>query len=354
MTTEPVRILAGPLRQFTAAVFEKLGVPAADAAIAADILVAADLRGVDSHGVAHLAPFYVQRIRDGRVNVTPDIRTVAEDAATAVMDADRALGFVAGHRAMRLAMSKARENGAGFVTVRNSTHYGAGACYAVMALEEDMIGISLTQGGVAIVAPGGRGKGIGSNVISVAVPAGEEAPFVLDMSTGVVAGGKLELAALNNRPIPAGWAVDLDNRPVTDVKKVTGGILPLGGTPAFGAYKGFGLAVLVDILSSVLSGDITVPEMDETTSFPGRATHFFGALKVASFMPVERFKQRMDEMVRAHHALPKAEGVERIYLAGEIEAETERDRRARGIPLHPDVVASLRELGLELNTPDRL
>jgi LDH2 family malate/lactate/ureidoglycolate dehydrogenase len=263
------------------------------------------------------------------------------------MDGDKGLGFVVGHRAMAEAIHRAETTGTGFVAVRNSTHFGAGAYYAMMALSHDMIGISLTQGGRGVVAPGSRGKGVGLNVISVAVPAKEEAPFVLDMATGVVAGGKLELAARNNTPIPEGWAVDMDGNPVTEVAKATGGILPLGGIPQLGAYKGVGLTVAVDILCSTLSGGLSIPEKESGSSTMGKANHFFGALRINGFMPADEFKERMDAMIKAYHKLPKAPGVDRIYLAGEIEQETERQRR-QGIPLHPSVVASLQELAKEL------
>ena len=339
---------AGRLTDFAAKALQKMGVPEEDARITARILVAADLRGVDSHGVAHLAPFYIRRIRNGLINVRPQITVFSHASSTVIMDGDEGLGFVVGYRAMTEAMRRAEKTGSGFVAVRNSTHFGAGAYYAMMALQRDMIGISLTQGGKGIVAPGSRGKGIGLNVISVAVPAKEEAPFVLDMATGVVAGGKLELAARNGTPIPEGWAVDMDGNPVTEVAKATGGILPLGGIPRLGSYKGFGLTVIVDILCSTLSGGLSIPEKESGPSTVGKANHFFGALRIDGFMPANEFKKRMDAMIQAHHELPKALGVDRIYLAGEVEQETEKQRR-QGLTLHPSVLASLQEVAKELN-----
>ena len=340
---------AGKLTEFSAGALRKMGVPDEDARITAEILVAADLRGIDSHGVAHLAPFYIRRIKDGLINVRPNVKFINNAVGTAVVDGDGGLGFVVGYHAMKEAMNRAEKTGAGFVSVRNSTHYGAGAYYSMMALEHDMIGISLTQGGLGVVAPGSRGRGVGLNVISVAVPADKEAPFVLDMATGVVAAGKLEIAARTGSSIPEGWAIDIDGNPVTEVNKVSGGILPLGGAPELGAFKGFGLTVLVDILCSVLSGTETVPEMDKELSARGRSSHFFGALNIASFMPVDEFKSRMDAMIKAHHDLPKVEGVDRICLAGEVEKETENKRRREGIPLHPAVIKSLQELAGELD-----
>lgn len=345
MVTKGGTVDAEKLTDFATKALQKVGVPEEDARITARILVATDLRGIDSHGVNHLAPFYIKRIKEGRINVKPQVKFFSHAQSTAIMDGDKGLGFVVGHRAMTEAIRRAEATGAGFVAVRNSTHFGAGGIYSMMALEHDMIGIALNQGGKGVVAPGSRGKGIGLNVISIAVPAKEEAPFVLDMATGVVAGGKLELAAKDNAPIPEGWAVDMDGNPVTEVAKAIGGILPLGGTPRLGSYKGFGLTVAVDILCSTLSGGLSVPEKE---SGPGTMNHFFGALRIDGFMPADEFKEGMDAMIKAHHELPKAPGVDRIYLAGEVEQEIERQRR-QGIPLHPSVVASLQELAKELD-----
>ena len=309
---------------------------------------------MDSHGVAHLVPFYIERIKNRLINLKPQVKVFSHAPSTAIMDGDQGLGFVVGHRAMTEAIHRAETTGTGFVAVRNSTHFGAGAYYAMMALSHDMIGISLTQGGKGVVAPGSRGRGVGLNVISVAVPAKEEAPFVLDMATGVVAGGKLELAKRNSIPIPEGWAVDMDGNPATEVAKAIGGILPLGGIPQLGSYKGFGLTVVVDILCSTLSGGLSVPERESGSGIDGflpgaegKTSHFFGALRINGFMPADEFKKRMDAMIKAHHKLPRAPGVDRIYLAGEVEQETERQRR-QGIPLHPTVVASLQEVAKEL------
>ncbi len=344
MATKSGTVDAEKLTDFTTRALQKVGVPEEDAQITARMLVATDLRGVDSHGVNHLGPFYIRWIKEGRINVKPQVKVFSQAPSTAIMDGDKGLGFVVGYRAMMEAIRRAETTGAGFVAVRNSTHFGAGGIYSMMALSHDMIGIALNQGGKGIVAPGSRGKGVGLNVISIAVPAKEEAPFVLDMATGVVAGGKLELAAKDNAPIPEGWAVDMDGNPVTEVAKATGGILPLGGTPRLGSYKGFGLTVAVDILCSTLSGGLTVPEQGSKSGM----AHFFGALRIDGFMPADEFKERMDAMIKAHHELPKAPGVDRIYLAGEVEQETERQRR-QGIPLHPSVLASLQELAKELD-----
>ena len=351
MTTKSNIVDAEKLTNFATKALQQVGIPEEDARITANILVATDLRGVSSHGVAHLAPFYIKRIREGYINVKPNIKVFSQAPATAILDGDRGLGFVVGYRAMMEAMQRAEMTGAGFVTVRNSTHLGAGAMYAMMALSRNMIGIALTTGGKGMVAPGGSGRGVCINVISIAVPAKEEAPFVLDMATSVVAAGKLEVALSKGMTIPEGWAVDKEGEPITDPKKFyeeKGALLPLGGTPQMGSYKGFGLAVAVDILCSILSGSVASPQMLSELKSLGRGNHFFGALRIDSFMPADEFRRAMDGMVRVYRDLPKAAGVDRIYLAGEIEQEVEKQRRINGIPLDPTIVASLQELAKEL------
>ena len=340
MTSERALIDPGKLEVFSSAILQKAGVPEHDADIMAKILVATDLRGIDSHGVPHLA-MYARQILAGRVNPDPKTMIYSRAAATAIMEGDRGPGFVVGHRAMTEAMNRAYETGAGFVTVRNSSHFGAGGNYAMMALERDMIGVSMTVGGKGMVIPGGVGQGATINVLSVAVPSNEEAPFVLDMATTVVAAGKVEIAMREGKPLPEGWAVDKEGKPITEPKKFyeEGALLPMGGSPQTGAYKGFGLAVAVDILCRILSGSL--PEQNYAGS------HFFGALKIDGFMPAADFKKAMDGMIREYRALPKAPGVDRIYISGEIEQEIE-NRRKQGIPLHPAVVTQLQELAAEL------
>lgn len=352
MTTKNSIVDAKKLTDFATKALQKVGVPEEDARITANILVATDLRGVSSHGVAHLAPFYIKRIKEGFINVKPKIEVFSQAPATAVMDGDRGLGFVVGYRAMMEAMHRAETTGAGFVTVRNSTHFGAGAMYAMMALPRNMIGISLSTGGKGMVAPGSSGRGVCINVISIAVPAQEEAPFVLDMATSVVAAGKVEIALRTGTTMPEGWVVDKGGKPITDPRRYyeeKGALLPLGGTPQMGSYKGFGLAVAVDILCSILSGSVASPQMLSEPKSIGRGNHFFGALRIDGFMPADEFRRAMDDMVKVYRDLPKAEGVDRIYLAGETEQEAEKQRRSNGIPLDTGVVTSLQELAKELD-----
>jgi len=339
----------GKLTDFAARALEKVGVPRDDAHLTANILVEADLRGIDSHGIARFGDFYIKRLKDGIIKIHPNIKITSNSPSNAILDGDRGLGFVVCHRAMEDAMDRADNTGAGFISVRNSTHYGAGAYYSMMALERDMIGISMCQGGLGMVAPGSRGRGVGLNVISVAIPTKSEIPFVLDMCTAVVAHGKLEIAARNEKPIPLGWALDDDGHPTTEVAKATGGLLPLGGSKETGAWKGFGLTVLVDILCSTLSGVLTVPEIKQEDRQPGYANQFVGALKIDGFMPATQFKENMDKMIKAHHNLPKASGVDRITLAGQPEYETKKERLKNGIPLHPRILTSLKEVAEDLS-----
>jgi len=352
MTTKSGGVDVEKLTNFAIKALQKVGVPEEDARITANILVATDLRGIESHGVGHLNSFYVTRIKQGFINTKPDMKVISQAPSTATMDGDRGLGFVVGHRAMAEAMDRAVATGAGFVTVRNSTHYGAGGNYSMMALPRNMIGISMTTGGVGVVVPGGSGRGLGLNVISIAAPANEEAPFVLDMAISVVAGGKVEIARRTEATMPEGWAVDKDGNSIADPNKyyeVQGAILPLGGTTRLGSYKGFGLGVAVDILCSILSGSPGITQLLREPNSMGKATHFFGALRIDSFMPADEFKRAIDGMIRVYKALPKAAGVDKITLAGEPEQEKERERRANGIPLHPVIIASLKDLAKELD-----
>ncbi|MDO8670822.1 MAG: Ldh family oxidoreductase, partial [Dehalococcoidia bacterium] len=315
-----VRVDARALREFVVRVFEKLNVPSEDAEAAADVLVQSDLRGVDSHGVARLGKYYVAGLQMGSINPRPEIKLVKETPATALIDGGSGLGMVVGTKAMNYCIRKAKQSGAAFVTVRNSNHFGIAAYYAMMALPQDMIGISLSQANARVVPTYGRKPMFGTNPISVAVPTKDERPFVLDMATSVVARGKLEIAAREQLPIPLGWALDLDGNPTTDAAAAieSRANLPLGGMPETGGHKGYGLALVVDILAGVLSG------WGAGASIKGlKVGHFFGALRIDGFRPVDEFKEMMDEMLGAIKASPKVPGQDRIYIHGEMEFEAE-------------------------------
>lgn len=338
------------LARFVARGFEKLGVPSEDAAIAAKVLVAADLRGVDTHGVIRFQPqaWYVKWLAEGSMTARPKIQTIVESASTALIDGDRGMGMVIGHRAMEIAIRKAQESSIGIVGVRNSRHYGMSGYYAMLALPHDMIGIAMTNASRQVVPTFGREARFGTNPMCFAVPAEQELPFVLDMATTTAAAGKLELAARQGKPIPAGWALDEKAQATVDprVAQRARRLLPLGGSREGASHKGYGLAILVEILCGVLTGTVTALNADQDPR-----GHFFGAIRVNAFRPVREFKRDMDRLIRELKSTPPIEGQERVYVAGEIEFETAEERAERGIPLLPSVLKGLREVGELLGVP---
>jgi L-2-hydroxycarboxylate dehydrogenase (NAD+) len=339
------------LTHFVSLAFQKLGVPEEDAAIAANVLVMADLRGVDSHGVLRFSPhgWYVKALRDGIMNPEPNIRVVSETVATALVEGDGGMGMVVGHRAMNLAIHIAEDSGIGIVGVRNSRHFGMSAYYSMMALSRNMIGIAMTNAGRQVVPTFGRDARFGTNPISLAAPAGEERPFVLDMATTTAAAGKLEVAARWGKPIPHGWALDENAESTNDPKAAQKArrLLPLGGTPEGSSYKGYGLAILVEILCGALTGTIAALSPPSY----GVRGHFFGAIRIDSFRPLEEFKRDMDMLIRELKSTPPVQGKDRVFVAGEIEFETAEERIALGIPLHRSILDALRELSVELSVP---
>ena len=338
------------LTRFVSRSFEKLGVTSGDAEIAAKVLVAADLRGVDTHGVIRFSPqaWYVKWLTEGSMTARPNIRVISESSSTALIDGDRGMGMVIGHRAMELAIRKAKESGIGMVAVRNSRHYGMSAYYAMLALPHDMVGIAMTNASRQVVPTFGREARFGTNPMCYAVPADQELPFVLDMATTTAAAGKLELAARQRKSIPAGWALNeqaeatLDPRMAQKARR----LLPLGGSREGGSHKGYGLAILVEILCGVLTGTMTALNADQDPR-----GHFFGAIRVDTFRPVAEFKRDMDRLIRELKSTPPIEGQERVYVAGEIEFETAEERAERGIPLLPSVLKGLREVSEHVGVP---
>ena len=343
------------LRAFCEEVFTKLGVPKEDAQVTTDVLVLADLRGIESHGVARM-PRYVTGLKKGYIKPTDNSRVVKETKATALIDGGQSLGQVVGHRGMQLAIKKAKDSAVGLVTVRNSNHYGIAGYYSLMALDQNLIGVSMTNAAPLVVPTFGKDSILGTNPVSVAAPASSEKPFVLDMATSVVPRGKLEVMERKGKPIPLGWAVDETGKGSTNprrvleamAKRLGGGILPLGGEGEdFSGHKGYGLALMVDVFSGILSGAATglAVNADETRPNVG---HFFMALDPSAFRPIDDFKRDMDRLARELKDSPKAEGQSRIYVHGEKSfARTERHRR-EGIPMDPKVVESLKKMGSEL------
>jgi LDH2 family malate/lactate/ureidoglycolate dehydrogenase len=355
-----------PLTEFCQKVFEKMGVPSKEALTTAEVLVLADLRGIESHGVARLRRYYTG-LKNGVMVPRPNMKIVHETPVSARIDAGAALGQVAGNFGMKMAIEKALKSGMGFVSVGNSNHYGIAGYYSLMALKHDLIGIYLTNSDSYVVPTFGREVLLGTNPISVTVPAIKERPFVLDMSTAVATLGKLEVASRMGKKISLGWATDEKGRSCDDPVRVLGnirskaggGLLPLGGEgEEFGGHKGYGLDLLVDILCGVLSGsgylNLLYPKTPEGKPLPSRVSHFFGALQIDYFRPAEEFKKDMDDLIRRLKNSPKAEGQDRIYVHGEKEFELEEKYRKEGIPLYYKVYDDLKAIGGEVGVPFKL
>ena len=345
---EYTRFDAGELHRLARSILMGCGMSHDDADVAAGVLLYADLRGIDSHGVAHLSAHqsYVRGIKNGNVNPCPDVQTVSDNGTLALVDGDGGLGPVVGHRAMELAIEKARVSGVGLVGACNSRHYGSAGYYAEMALPHDMIGISMTQASPAVLPTHGAKRKLGTNAISFAIPAGKEPAYVLDMATSAVAVGKLELARRKSEAIPVGWAVDSEGRETTDPNDYWSGgaLVPLGSSPELSSHKGFGLGMLVDILSGVLTGVGFGATMSREKRVVG---HFFGAFRVDGFRPVEEFKAMMDEMIRDMKSTPRVREDQPVLIPGQIEHETRLERLQNGVPLHEEVVEALREYARE-------
>ena len=339
------RVEHSRLRQFTRDAFQKLGVPAADATIAAEVLVHSDLLGIDSHGVARLAghPGYVLGLERGFVKPVAQPFIVKETESTALVDGDNGLGGFVSTRATEIAIAKAAKTGVGVVTVTNSHHFGIACHYSMLALPHDMIGISMTNAAPQVAPTYGKASMLGTNPLSIAVPAGKERPFILDMATSVGAAGKAELALRAGKSLPYGWLVDSGGWPTTDPRALGegGSLLPLGSFPELASHKGYGLAVAVDVLCGVLSGVGFSNNLDPVR---GETGHFFIALQVEAFRPLGPFLTMMEAMLRTLKSAEPAPGAERVFIHGEKELDAEIDRLAHGVPLHPDVVMSLTEL----------
>ncbi|MEA2787196.1 MAG: hypothetical protein QOF71_3300 [Candidatus Eremiobacteraeota bacterium] len=351
--TSEYRLATEPgLRTFVTTVLEKVGVPAEDAATVADVLIAADLRGVESHGVARLESYYVSRIRAGQLDPHPELKTVRETAASVLTDAGNGLGHPAGKRTMERVLDKAAQTGAAFGAVRNSNHFGIAGYYAMLALDRDMIGIASTNS-VRYGAPTfGRDIMLGTNPLAFAIPAKNEPAFVLDFATTTVPKGKLEVYNRKNKQLNPGWAIDASGHETLDPQvALKGALLPLGGYGVDnGGHKGYGLGLLVDILCGVLSGGAFGNDLPSPSDgpLPGKISHFFAAFKIDGFRDPEQFKADMDTELRAFKDSAKAPGHERIYVAGEIEHEKTLYNREHGVPVHVKVWDGLQTMASNL------
>ena len=337
---------ADVLREFSMHAFRRVGVPDEDAAIVSDNLVEANLRGVDSHGVGRLLEPYVHRIQGGGINPRPVVRLAADSPAAVIVDGDNGLGAVAGTRAVEWAVERAQINGSAWAGVKNSNHFGASAYYALLIARRGMVGLTITNSPPAMAPWGGRVPLFGTNPLAIAVPSDDE-PLVIDMATSLVAKGRIVLAQTSGQTeIPAGWALDAQGRPTTSTDEaLRGTVMPLGG------HKGSGLAIMIDILCGALTGAGMATGLNQlhgNQSAGQGLGHLFGAIDIDQLVPLTEFKKRVGELARQVRATERGEGVERIFLPGEIEAETRRRRLDEGIPISAGVEASLRSLADEL------
>ena len=346
MSEPALTVSAQSLLRFCGDCFEEVGLPPAHAIRTAQNLIFANLRGVDSHGVIRMK-VYTDRIRAGgmRSGLVPTL--ISESDSCALLDGHHGIGQVAGTEAMQWAIRKADKTGLAFVGLRNSNHFGAAAFYALMALDRGMIGLAATNAGPTMAPTGGREGRLGNNPIAIAIPAGKYPPLVLDMATGAVAWGKIFLAQQENRRIPPTWALDKMGSPTDDPNAAAAG----GLIQPFGGYKGYGLSLLLDILTGVLTGggfSTHVRTLYQNLDQPAQVAQSFAALRVEAFMPALEFQRRIEEMVELMHACPRAPGVERIFVPGEIEHEMEQRRRRDGIPLSATLREELIALGNDL------
>jgi len=340
------------LRAFCIAALLKVGVGEHDARTTADVLVTTDAWGVFTHGVKALGG-YIRRIRAGGIRVDARPRITSEGPGWANVDGGSGLGMVASTFAMRAAIAKARACGIGYAGVYNSCHFGAAGYYAAMAAGEDMIGLAMANDAPSVTAPGASGRVIGSNPLAYAVPAGSGSPILLDMATSTVAGGKVTSAHALGKLIPEGWVIGLDGRPTTDP-----GAFPAGGalTPMAG-HKGYGLALLIESLSAVLTGAAITRQVATWAigdpSVPTGHGAAFIAIDIGSMMPIGAFKRRVDAMAQEIRQAPRADGADRIYLPGEREWERRQRALVEGIVLPEDVRLSVARLAKELGiTPE--
>ncbi len=347
---------------FVVEVLERSGTPPDDARICADVLLAADLRGIESHGIGRLK-YYYERIRAGVQNTRTEVEIVKETETTALLDGHHGMGHVIAYRAMRMAITKARQLGTGAVVVRNGTHYGIAGYYPLMAAKEGMMGLTVTNARPAIAPTFGTEPMLGTNPIAFAAPSDMGFPFCIDAATSISQRGKIEVAARAQKAVPEGWLIDVDGKPVTDpdviledLGKGRAAFLPLGGAgELYAGYKGYGLATMVEILSASLSGGAYLKDLlgfaPDGSRRPYMLGHFFLAVDIEHFIPLELSRQITGQIMRALQSSRRAPGEDRIYVAGEKEHEMERLVRQRGIPVNRNLRLELQTVRDELGIP---
>lgn len=345
------------LKQFCIAVFHKIGCPEADAQVASEVLIAADLRGVDSHGVARLSG-YVRLWEKGRLNPVPEINIIRETPSTAVIDGDHGLGLVVAPRAMDIAIQKALKFGTCWISVKNSNHFGIAGYHAMKALEHQMIGISMTNASPLVAPTFSRERMLGTNPIAVAIPAKTQPPFVADFSTTTAANGKLEILQRKGEKAPMGWIQTKEGHVSIDPNELKSGgaLLPLGSDREHSSHKGYCLGSIVDIFSAVLSGANYGPWAPPFVSFlplPEHPVgeglgHFLGAMKIDAFREADEFLEHMDVWIKRFREASPAEGFEKVLIPGDPERLFEDQRRIEGIPLLETVINDLSQIGKKM------
>lgn len=348
------------LYAFVKNIFLKIGCSETDAATATSTLLSADARGVDSHGVARLSG-YVRLWEAKRINANPDIKIVHETLSTAVVDGDKGLGLVVAPFAMKVAIDKAMHAGTGWVSVKNSNHFGIAGVHAMMALQYDMTGIAMTNASALVAPTFSSERLLGTNPIAVAIPAGSEQPFVADFATTTAANGKLENLQRKNKNAPNGWVQTKTGKPSTNANELKegGSLLPLGGDREHGSHKGYALGAIVDIFSAIFScanygpwvppfpAYVPMPE-----NMPGEGIgHFFGAMRIDAFRPAEEFKYHMDKWITRFKNARPVDEQQRVYVPGEPEAEFEKESMQNGIELLAPVIEELKMLGEKFKVP---
>ncbi|MDX2196533.1 MAG: Ldh family oxidoreductase [Cytophagales bacterium] len=347
------------LKQFTVNIFEKIGCPATEANSAAEVLLSADLRGVDSHGIARLSG-YVRLWEAQRINANPHVHIVHETPTTATVDGDAGLGLVVAPQAMNIAINKAKIYGTGWVSVKNSNHFGIAGYHAMMALPHDMIGIAMTNASPLVAPTYALERLLGTNPIAMAIPAGEQPAFVADFATTTAANGKLEILQRKNEMAPTGWIQDANGAPSLNPHELKegGALLPLGGDREHGSHKGYCLGAMVDILSAVLSGANYGPWVPPFVSFlplPQNPVgegigHFFGAMRIDGFRPASQFKNHMDHWINTFRSAKALPG-HTVEIPGDAERKAEQQRQKEGIyllePVKKDLTALAQKFDIE-------
>jgi LDH2 family malate/lactate/ureidoglycolate dehydrogenase len=352
MSEKTVRVPVDMIHDFMIDVFVALGVPSDDAKTCAQVLITSDLRGIESHGAGRLKMYY-DRFKQGILSPITQFEIVKETETTAVIDGHNGMGHVIGVRAMQMAIDKARQYGMGSAAVRESTHFGIDGYYALMAVDQGMIGMAFTNARPSMAPTFGVDPLLGTNPIAFGAPSDEEFPFLYDAATSITQRGKIEVLDRAMKPTPAGWVIDRQGKTATDTKAILEGLkkkqnafVPLGGIgETLGGHKGYGLATMVEILSASLQSGMFLRALsgfnDDGSPRPHHLGHFFMAIDIEHFVPLDEFKKTTGHILRKLRNSTVAPGEEKIYTAGEKEWLKEKEIREYGIPVNPNLQKDL-------------